>query len=256
MTPDSFSDGGRYPTVQAAVERAWAMRAQGADLVDIGGESTRPGAEPVSAEEEARRVMPVIEALRTDGFRGLSVDTTKAELARRAVLAGVEVVNDISGLAFDPLMAEAVAASGAYLVLGHTRGPPRTMQTGPIDYPGGVMRAVEDALSVSMDRAESAGVPRERLLVDPGFGFGKTLEHNLTLLRELGRLRGLGAPIVVGTSRKRFLGALTGRRVEDRLAATLASVALAVREGAAVVRVHDVAPTVDVVRVVDAVVRI
>jgi dihydropteroate synthase len=255
VTPDSFSDGGRFAKVEDAVRAGVALRAAGADIIDIGGESTRPGAASVSVEEELRRVLPVIEALRAAGVSGLSIDTTKAEVARRAVRAGAEIVNDISGLVFEPDLAEVVAGSSASLILGHTRGRPATMQAGEIVYPEGVVAAVKTALRRALEGARAAGVPAKRLLVDPGFGFGKTLEHNLTLLRGLGALAELGAPVVVGTSRKRFLGTLTGRPVDARVHATGATVALAVAGGAAVVRVHDVPEMLDVVRVADAVIR-
>lgn len=255
VTPDSFSDGGRYSSLAAAVERAHQMHDEGADIIDVGGESTRPGSDPVSLEEELDRVIPVVSALRKAGLKGLSVDTTKAGVARAATAAGAEIVNDISGLAFDPDMASVVLGAGAHLILGHTRGRPKVMQEGPITYPEGVVRSVVGALTQALDRAESWGIARGRLLVDPGFGFGKTLEHNCELLRDLGELRALGVPVVVGTSRKRFLGTLTGRSVEERQFATAASVALAVAGGADIVRVHDVREMADVVRVADAVVR-
>lgn len=257
VTPDSFSDGGRFAARDDAMDRARQMASEGADILDVGGESTRPGAEPVSLEEELNRVIPVVEALSKAGFGpALSVDTTKAEVARQALDVGAAIVNDISGLNFDPEMVEVLAASpSAHAILGHTRGLPKTMQVGRIEYERGVVGAVMGFLSSALDRAVEAGIDRDRLLVDPGFGFGKTLEHNCTLLRELDAFGRLGAPVVVGTSRKSFLGTLTHRSVGDRSFATASSVALAVAGGAAVVRVHDVAPMVDVVRVADAVVR-
>ena len=254
VTPDSFSDGGRFASAASAVEAGRRCFAAGADVVDVGGESTRPGARPVDLDEELRRVMPVIEGLGAAGFTGISIDTTKAEVARRATRAGARIVNDISGLDFDPALAEATAESGAHLILGHTRGPPPTMQQGTIDYPGGVVSAVRAHLARALERARAAGVPADRLWVDPGFGFGKTVAHNLELLRHLSAFAEL-APVVVGTSRKRFLGELTGRPVHERSFATAATVALAIRAGAAMVRVHDVPEMVDVVRVADAVVR-
>ena len=255
VTPDSFSDGGRHSALSVAVERALEMREQGADVIDIGGESTRPGSDPVPEEEELRRVVPVLEALHQRGVRGLSIDTTKATVAERAVELGVDIINDISGLSFDPLMTKVVADSGAYLIVGHTRGSPKLMQKGIISYPEGVTKAVMNALAAMVDDAESAGINRQKVLVDPGFGFGKTVEHNCQLLRELKQFRKLGSPVVVGTSRKTFLGQLTGRSVKDRDFATASSVALAIAHGADVVRVHDVASMVDVVRVADAIVR-
>lgn len=254
VTPDSFSDGGRYLDADAAVAQGRALAEAGADLIDIGGESTRPGSEPVEEAEELRRVVPVVEALRDLGVE-LSVDTTKAAVAEAAIRAGASWVNDVSGLAFEPALADVVAAHpGVSLILGHTRGPPKTMQDGEIVYPDGVVETVSAYLAEAKAKAMAAGVREDRIWVDPGFGFGKTLEHNLVLLRQLGRLRVLG-PVVVGTSRKRFLGELTGRPIEARDFATAASVALAIREGASMVRVHEVAGLVDVVRVADAVVR-
>lgn len=256
VTPDSFSDGGRHAALEAAVIRAHQLREEGADIIDIGGESTRPGAESVPLEEELRRVLPVFEALQKERFNGvLSIDTTKAAVARRAVELGAEVVNDISAFDFDPEMEAVVAETEAYAIVGHTRGPPQTMQTGEIDYLGGVTKSVLSSLAMVIDRAEAAGISKQKLLVDPGFGFGKTVEHNCQLLRELKSFRKLGVPIVVGTSRKSFLGALTGREVDERVFATAATVALSVVGGVEVVRVHDVSAMLDVVRVADAVVR-
>ncbi|MEL6185618.1 MAG: dihydropteroate synthase [Myxococcota bacterium] len=256
VTPDSFSDGGRLRTVAEALDRADRLREEGADVIDVGGESTRPGAEPVPLDEELRRVVPVIEGLSKRGFAGVSIDTTKAEVARRALDAGADIVNDISGLAIERELSAAAAGAGAWLVLGHTRGPPKSMQEGLIEYPKGVLSAVTAALAASMEHAVEAGVVRGRIIVDPGFGFGKTLEDNLCLLRDLSHFRRLGVPVMVGTSRKGFLGTLTGRPVEDREFATAATVALAVAGHADMVRVHDVRSMVDVVRVADAVMRL
>ena len=256
VTPDSFSDGGRYPDVDAATEAALRMLAAGADVVDVGGESTRPGSDPVSLEEELRRVIPVIEALAELGIEGLSIDTTKAEVARRAVAAGAGLVNDVSALGFDPDMAATVAALGVPVVLSHTRARPKTMQDGALTYEGGVVASVTADLGAAMARAAAAGVDPAQLLVDPGIGFGKDLAQNLELIRGLGALgAALGRPVLVGTSRKAFIGALTGQPPEARDAGTAASVALAVHYGAAMVRVHDVPTTVDVVKVADALVR-
>ncbi|MCA9551681.1 MAG: dihydropteroate synthase [Myxococcales bacterium] len=257
VTPDSFSDGGRYGDVDAAVEAALTMLAQGADVVDIGGESTRPGSDPVSLEEELRRVIPVVEALAELGIQGLSVDTTKAEVARRAVAAGAGLVNDVSALTFDPEMADAVAALGVPLVLSHTRARPKTMQQGELTYEGGVLAAVIRELEASIAKAVAAGLPEAQLIVDPGIGFGKDLDQNLALIRGLDQLKAaLRRPVLIGTSRKSFLGALTGQPAEARDAATLASVVLAIQYGADMVRVHDVPGTVDAVKVADALVRV
>lgn len=255
VTPDSFSDGGRYPDVDAAVEAGLEMLAAGADLVDVGGESTRPGAEPVSAADEIARVVPVIEGLAAVGIRGISIDTTKAEVARAAVEAGASLVNDISAMTFDAAMPEAVAALEVPVVLSHTRGPPQTMQTGDLSYPGGVVAAVARALAQAIAAAEAAGVASDAIVLDPGIGFGKTLEDNLELLRQLAVLKSAGHPVLVGTSRKRFIGDLTGKEsAVERDAGTAATVALAIAAGADLVRVHDVGIMVDVVRVADAIV--
>lgn len=257
VTPDSFSDGGRLTTVDAAVQAARQMRREGADIIDIGGESTRPGAERVSTEDELSRVLPVIEALGPDRDVGLkiSIDTTKAAVARRAVEAGAHIVNDISAMTFDPDMPALVGALGVPVVLCHTRGRPDVMQQGDLAYAGGVVSAVRTALATAIETAKAAGVDGADIFIDPGIGFGKTLEDNLALIRGLGALRALGCPVLVGTSRKRFLGTLTGREVHERGAATLASVSASIAYGADVVRVHDVASTRDVVRVTDALVR-
>lgn len=255
VTPDSFSDGGAHPTSGAAAEAAFRMLAAGADLVDIGGESTRPGSDPVPLEVELGRVLPVIRTLADAGIEGISIDTTKAEVARQAIAAGARVVNDISGLTFDPEMRQVVAEAGVPVVLMHTRGPPKTMQAGSLDYPGGVVQAVSAALLDLARAAEAAGVRREAIMLDPGIGFGKTLDDNCALLAGLPALKALGYPVLVGVSRKSFLGAITQKPVEDRLHATSAAVALAVANGADVVRVHDVGPMIDVVRVAERVAR-
>jgi dihydropteroate synthase len=255
VTPDSFSDGGAFLGAAAAVEHGLRLVDAGADLVDVGGESTRPGAAPVSLEVELGRVLPVIEGLAARGVERISIDTTKAEVARRAVEAGAALVNDVSGLDFDPHMAAAVAALGVPVALGHTRGRPEEMQRGALEYRPDVVTAVATALGEKVARLEALGVARAEVLLDPGIGFGKTLAQNLELLRGLATLAALGCPVLVGTSRKRFLGELTGRDVGARGWATASSVALAVARGADLVRVHDVEAAVDVVKVADAVVR-
>jgi dihydropteroate synthase len=249
VTPDSFSDGGSYTAEDAAVARGAALVADGADFVDVGGESTRPGAPPVATAEERRRVLPVIERLA--GLTTLSIDTYKAEVADAALAAGAEIVNDVSGGAFDPELLGVVARHGAAVVLGHLRGAPADMQS-RASY-GDVVIEVLNELSERVARARAAGVAR--VLVDPGLGFAKTAEHNLTLLARLGELARLGCPIVVGASRKSFLGQLTGRAVDARELATAAADAAAVLHGAHVVRVHDVAAQRDAVRVADAIRR-
>jgi dihydropteroate synthase len=254
VTPDSFSDGGRWQEPEAAVARAWEMVAQGADMLDVGGESTRPGAEPVPLEEEIRRVIPVVEALARQIPVPLSVDTTKAEVARRAVEAGAAVVNDISALTFDPAMAEVIAGSGAAAVLMHIRGVPRDMQAAYVPY-GSVPGDMIAFLRERMEAAAAVGVPEERILVDPGIGFGKSADDNWRILRNLAEFRSLGRPVLVGVSRKAFIGRETGDPPAERLEGTAAAVAAAVLNGAAVVRVHDVRAMKKVAVVADAVRR-
>jgi dihydropteroate synthase len=249
VTPDSFSDGGLYPTVEAAAARGEALVEQGAAILDIGGESTRPGAAEVPAAEECNRVVPVIRALRARTDATLSLDTRKAAVAREGLAAGAHIINDVSALTHDPEMAAVVAESGAGVVLMHMQGSPETMQTAPHYHD--VVREVCDFLASRIDACEQAGIPRSRIAIDPGIGFGKTVEHNLALLRGLPRLAALGCPVVVGVSRKRFLGALTGRAPADRLAAGLGAQAYAALHGAHVLRVHDVLETCDAVRIVD-----
>ncbi|MHA7630624.1 dihydropteroate synthase [Corallococcus sp. M7] len=255
VTPDSFSDGGNLPDAASAVEHALKLVDAGADLVDVGGESTRPGSLPVSAEEELSRILQVVEGIKRRSTVPISVDTTKAAVAKEALKAGAHLINDITGFHSDPALAGVVAAAGAACCLMHTQGMPRTMQEAPRyqDVVGEVM----DYLEEGMFQATEAGIPRERILLDPGIGFGKTLEHNLFLLRRLEELRGLGQPLLVGTSRKSFLGKLTGGKgPQERLAATLGSVAaMAVLGGADVVRVHDVGETRDALAVADAIRR-
>lgn len=254
LTPDSFYDGGRYTTLERALARAEQMIAEGADILDIGGESTRPGADPVPLEEEIRRTLPVIEAIAARYDIALSIDTTKSEVARLALQAGAHIVNDISGMRFDPRMPEVVAEAGALAILMHIKGTPKTMQQNPT-YED-VVREVRDMLAQHAERAQQAGIPKERIWLDPGIGFGKTLEHNLQLLRRLPDLKSLGYPVLVGTSRKSFIGLiLGGLPPEERLEGTLATLALAIAWGADAVRVHDVKEAFRAVKVADALVR-
>lgn len=251
VTPDSFSDGGRYLDPAAAVAHALTLEAEGAAILDVGGESTRPGATPVSAEEERRRVLPVIEGVVGRGTQAqISIDTSKAPVAAAALAAGASFVNDVSALRADPEMADVVAGAPADCCLLHMRGDPRTMQDDPRyeDVVDEVKWFLEDRIGFAVSR----GVAEERLLVDPGIGFGKTAQHNLELLRRLDELASLGRPIVIGTSRKSFLGRLTGRPVEERVAATVATNVLAYERGASVFRVHDVAPIHDALAVAAA----
>ena len=252
VTPDSFSDGGRFFEHGDAIAHGRKLAEDGADLVDVGGESTRPGAEPVGAEEERRRVIPVVEALAAEGIV-VSVDTTKAAVARPALEAGAAVVNDVSAFRFDPELAGLTAAAGATCVLMHMLGEPRTMQDDP-RY-GDVVAEVAAFLEERLAFAVAEGVPEDRVWLDPGIGFGKTSEHNLELLRRLDEIAALGRPVVIGTSRKSFLGRLTGRGEEGRLAGTLATNVMALERGASVFRVHDVAEVGDALRVAGAVLR-
>jgi dihydropteroate synthase len=251
VTPDSFSDGGAFLDAGAAIEQGLRLAAEGADILDVGGESTRPGAAPVPAEEELRRVVPVVRALAARGAVPISIDTTKAPVARAALEAGAAIVNDVSALRFDPALGPVVAAAGAALVLMHMQGDPRTMQADP-RY-GDVVAEVAGELGAALARAAAAGVAPERTLVDPGIGFGKTLEHNLALLDRLDALAALGRPVLVGPSRKAFIGRLTGAPPEGRVEGTIAACCLAAARGAHVVRVHDVAAVRRALAVADAV---
>jgi dihydropteroate synthase len=244
VTPDSFSDGGRFVDPKTAVEHGRRMHELGAAIVDVGGESTRPGAQPVSVEEELARVRPVLE-----GLSGMptSIDTSKAEVARRALELGAELVNDVTALRGDPGMAQVVAECGAFVCLMHMQGEPRTMQESP-SY-GDVVREVHDFLAQRVAAAQRAGIARDRIVVDPGFGFGKTASHNLQLLRRLSSFEDLGVPLLAGLSRKSTLVKITGRPVDERLAGSLAMALLALQGGARILRVHDVKETRDVIAV-------
>lgn len=245
VTPDSFSDGGRHLDSGAALSHAWQLIEEGADLLDIGGESTRPGAEQVDEQQELDRVLPVLEGLR-DAPIPLSVDTRKAAVMRAALAAGASMVNDVSALR-EPEALAAVAASDAAVCLMHMQGSPEDMQFEP--HYQDVMSEVVTFLRMRIATAQAAGIARERIVIDPGFGFGKTLAHNIALLRGLDAFAGLGVPVLAGLSRKSMLGAITGQPVEQRLAASLAAALLAVQRGAQIVRVHDVRATVDVLKV-------
>ncbi len=251
VTPDSFSDGGHYLDCAAAIAHGLELEAQGAAILDIGGESTRPGAMPVPAEEELRRVLPVIDGLASAGASArISIDTSKAVVAAAALEAGASLVNDVTALRGDPEMAELVAERDAELCLMHMLGDPRTMQVDPRydDVVDDVKAFLHERISVAV----AAGVDQTRILLDPGIGFGKTVAHNLELLRRLEELLTLRRPLVVGTSRKSFLGTLTGREVDDRIAGTIATNVLAYERGARVFRVHDVAPVRDALLVAAA----
>jgi dihydropteroate synthase len=250
VTPDSFSDGGRFASLPAAIERAEQMTAEGASIIDVGGESTRPGALKVDAAEESRRVIPVIERLAATLGLPVSVDTRKAEVMRLAIQAGASMVNDVSALG-GPGALDCVAGTDVGVCLMHMQGEPRTMQQSP-DY-ADVVTEVRNFLRARVARCIAAGIEPARLAVDPGFGFGKTLVHNLALLRGLPQLAADGVPVLVGLSRKRMIGELTGQPEGDRLAGSLVLATLAARNGARIVRAHDVGATVAALRIVAAV---
>ena len=251
VTPDSFSDGGLYLDPGQAVARGLELAAEGADILDVGGESTRPGSRPTPEAEELRRVVPVIAALREKTSVLISVDTTKAAVARAALDAGADIVNDTSALRFDPAMAGAVARSGAGLVLMHMQGTPLTMQDAPRydDILGEISAFLAERIRI----AAAAGIPEERLIVDPGVGFGKTFEDNLTLLRGQEAFHTLGRPLLMGFSRKAFLGRILDRPPAERLEGTIAAAVLAVERGAHILRVHDVGPVARAIRTAEAI---
>ena len=250
VTPDSFSDGGRFLAPERAIAHARELSDGGADLLDIGGESTRPGARAVPAEEELARVAPVLAGLE-NVKPPISIDTSKTAVADAALDAGAEIVNDVTALRSDPALAGLCAERKCGVVLMHMQGTPRTMQENPTY--DDVVDDVKAFLAGRIEFAVGEGIDEDRIWIDPGIGFGKTVRHNVELLRRLGELRELGRPVVVGTSRKRFIGTLTGREVDDRLGGTIASNVLAVKAGADVVRVHDVAEVRQALTVTEAV---
>lgn len=252
VTPDSFSDGGLYLDANAAVTRAIAMKAAGADIIDVGGESTRPGSAGVSAEEEMRRILPILRGLRGKIRIPISVDTSKAEVAEAAAEAGAEIVNDVTGLRNDPRIAEVARRRKLGLILMHMRGTPQTMQTTP--FARDVIRDVNVGLRRSIALASKAGVAKSQIVIDPGIGFGKSHEQNCEILRRLPEFAKLGFPLLVGTSRKSFLGTALKQNTEnDRIWGTAATVAASILQGAHIVRVHDVAEMAQVARVTDVV---
>lgn len=249
VTPDSFSDGGRYLHHDTAIAHAQLLIEEGADIIDIGGESTRPGAQPVGVAEELDRVLPIIEALRGAPVP-ISIDTCKPRVMQAAIAAGVQMVNDISAL-HDATAMNAVAAGNVAVCLMHKQGDPQTMQRQP-QYDN-VVTEIGEFLRGRIAAAQVAGIGRERIVIDPGFGFGKSLAHNLDLLRHLDKLCELGVPVLAGLSRKSMLGAITGREVRDRVAASVAAALIAVQRGASIVRVHDVHETVDALKIWNAI---
>lgn len=249
VTPDSFADGGRYLDVKSAVRRGVEMEAEGADFIDVGGESTRPGSEAISVEEELRRVIPVTEELKGIVAIPISIDTWKSAVARRALEAGATIVNDISGFHFDPDMPGVVADHGASVILMHIKGTPKTMQRNPTYQ--NVIREVMTYLGEGIEKARERGI--QQIIVDPGIGFGKRLIDNLEILRGLGELKQMGLPVLVGPSRKSFIGVILELPVEQRLMGTAAAVAASILNGANIVRVHDVSAMKQLAKVVDAV---
>lgn len=250
LTPDSFSDGNRYLEPAQALERALALEAEGAAIIDLGGESTRPGAAPVTVQEELRRVLPVLEQLRPRTAAVLSIDTSKPEVMRACAAAGADLINDVYALRA-PGALEAAAESGCAICIMHMQGEPRTMQHAP-QY-ADVVGEVRAFLQARVQACRAAGIAEARLVLDPGFGFGKTLEHNLTLLRRLEALRIEGLPLLAGLSRKSMIGALTGQPAEQRVHGSVAAALIAAQNGAQILRVHDVAATVDALKVLAAV---
>ncbi len=253
VTPDSFSDGGRFLKTDDAIRRAEALAEEGADLIDIGGESSRPGAETVPIEEEIRRVVPVIEQLARRLSIPISIDTYKSEVARRALAAGARIINDISALRFDPAMAPLAAREGVPVVLMHMQGTPKDMQIHPV-YTN-VVREISAFFETRIRFAEQAGIARERLVLDPGIGFGKTTDHNLEILARLDEFRTLGRPLLIGPSRKAFIGRVLDLPVEERMEGTAAAVAVGILNGASIIRVHDVRAMSRVARTVQAIQR-
>ena len=253
VTPDSFSDGGKYANVEAAVMRAKQMVADGADIIDIGGESSRPGAEPITANEECRRVIPVVQAVAEQFQIPISVDTYKAKVAREALSAGACVINDITALHGDPNMCQIVADAQAGVILMHMQGVPATMQKAPTYQ--NVVTEVHAWLTEVASQAVDRGIDSSRIMIDPGIGFGKTFDHNLEILRHLMQFRGIGYPMLVGVSRKKFIGRILDLPVHQREEGTAATVAWSIINGANVVRVHDVAKMKQVAQVIDTICR-
>jgi dihydropteroate synthase len=252
ITPDSFSDGGQNFEPARAIERALQMEGEGADIIELGGESTRPGATRLPVDEELSRVLPVLTKLAGKLRVPIAIDTYKSKVAAAAVALGASIINDVSALRFDPALADVAARERAVLVLMHMRGEPATMQK--IEPSPDIFAEIESDLTTAIRVAESRGVERNQIIIDPGIGFGKTLEQNLAIINHLDRFEGFGLPVMIGTSRKNFIGRLTGRPEGERLYGTAASVAAAIHRGAHIVRVHDVKEMVEAARITDAIV--
>lgn len=251
VTPDSFSDGGLYFQKEKAIEHGLLLAQDGADIIDVGGESTRPFSEEVSLQEELDRVVPVVEALSKEVQVPISIDTCKAEVARRALKAGASIINDISALRFDPDIVSVAAEAGVPVILMHMQGTPGDMQKNP-SYQN-LIPEILDFLKRAVDRAVSGGIKNDLIIVDPGIGFGKTVEHNLEVIRELGQFRVLGRPVLLGTSNKTFIGQLLNKEPHDRDTGTMATIAAGVLNGANIVRVHNVKKAVETVKIIDAI---
>jgi len=251
VTPDSFYDGKRYNTVKNAVDHALKMVEEGADIIDVGGESTRPGAYPVSEAEELKRIIPLIKILSKQIRKPISIDTYKAKVAEKAIDAGASIINDIGGLLMNKHMAKVAAEAKVPVIIMHKKGKPRTMQKNPIRK--NVMSEIMSYLQKSVSRAVNAGIDEDKIILDPGIGFGKTLHQNLKILKRLKEFKSMGFPILIGTSRKQFIGAILKLSTRERLYGTLATLSIAVMNGAHIVRVHDVREAVQVVRICDAI---
>jgi len=251
VTPDSFSDGGLFFNKEKAIAQGLRMVEEGADMIDVGGESTRPGSKPLGLEEELRRVIPVIESLSKETDIPISIDTYKSTVAQRAIEAGAEIINDISGLNFDPNLAQVAAKEDTPLILMHIRGTPETMQK-DVHYDS-LFSEIIQYLRDSIQRAESAGLDTQQIIIDPGIGFGKTLEDNLLIIKNLSEFRVLGKPILLGTSRKSFIGKILNADGKDRLEGTLSSIAIGVLNGAHIIRCHDVLQAKKAIAVADAI---
>ena len=251
VTPDSFSDGGRFTSEQAIASQVEKMIAAGADIIDVGGESSRPFAEPVSFEEELRRVLPAIKIIRKNHTIPVSIDTTKAEVARQALREGADIINDISALRLDPEMVNLLLESDVPVIIMHMQGTPTDMQVNPVY--GDVVAEIKEFFGERLSWAEKKGVKRSRFIIDPGIGFGKTVDHNLTILKRVAELNELGCPVLIGHSRKSFIGKLLDNGAADRDGATAVISALCATSGAAILRVHDVGKTVEAVRFAEAI---